>query len=165
MTLQGPSGVFQRLFCTVEFISALTKGHLMNFKSYGPRLVLFLAAGAVALMAIAWTELRNDDVNAIIQPASEAAPMDNDDNPKINRTEPITPGAAWDDDDRPLTGKEREKIAAAVTAAVGPGTVTDMEASDDFGTAYEAEIYDRAGTEWDVDLDAKFAVVHKSRDS
>lgn len=48
---------------------------------------------------------------------------------------------------------------------MGSGTVTDVEASDDFGTAYEAEVYDRAGTEWDIELDAKFVIVSKSRDS
>ena len=40
-----------------------------------------------------------------------------------------------------------------------------MEASNDFGSAYEAEVFDRAGMEWDIELDAKFAVVSKSRDS
>jgi uncharacterized membrane protein YkoI len=88
-----------------------------------------------------------------------AAPFDNDDNPDINRS------GRMDADDRPLTKTEHAKVIAAATKAVGSGTVTDVEASDDIGTAYEAEVYDRAGTEWDIELDAKFAVVSKSRDS
>ena len=68
-------------------------------------------------------------------------------------------------DDRPLSATERAKITAAVTKAVGQSTVTDMESSDDVGVAYDAEARDRNGVEWDIDLDAKFVVVSKSRDS
>jgi uncharacterized membrane protein YkoI len=88
-----------------------------------------------------------------------AAPLDNDDNPDVTRSGRV------DADDRPLTKTEHTKVVAAAAKAVGSGTVTDVEASDDLGTAYEAEVHDRAGTEWDIELDAKFAVVSKSRDS
>lgn len=134
----------------------------MNFKSYGPRLVFFLVAAAVGVGGFAWTELQgdaNDGAGDIAAAAAEAAPLDNDDNPHISRFDGV------DADDRPLTASERAKVTAAATQAVGSGTVTDMEASDDLGTAYEAEVYDRAGAEWDVELDARFAVVSKSRDS
>lgn len=133
----------------------------MNFKSYGPRLVFFLVAAAVGVGGFAWTELQGDanDGAGDIAAVAEAAPLDNDDNPRVNRFD----GA--DADDRPLTASERAKVTAAASQAVGSGTVTDMEASDDFGTAYEAEVYDRGGAEWDVELDARFAVVSKSRDS
>jgi uncharacterized membrane protein len=131
----------------------------MNFKSYGPRLVFFLVAAAVGLGGFAWTELDADGGAGDVAAAAEAAPPDNDDNPRVNRFDGV------DADDRPLTTTERAKVTAAATQAVGSGTVTDMEASDDFGTAYEAEVYDRAGAEWDVELDASFAVVSKSRDS
>jgi uncharacterized membrane protein YkoI len=132
----------------------------MNFKSYGPRLVFFLVAAAVGLGGFAWTELDADGgADDIAAAAAEAAPLDNDDNPRVNRFD----GA--DADDRPLTASERAKVTAAASQAVGSGTVTDMEASDDFGTAYEAEVYDHGGAEWDVELDARFAVVSKSRDS
>lgn len=89
----------------------------------------------------------------------QAAPRDNDDNPDADG-----PGLA-DADDRPLTAAERSQIKAAVAKALGSKSVTDMEASDDLGAAYEAEAYDRSGTEWDVELDEKFVVVSKSRDS
>ncbi|HJR90521.1 MAG TPA: hypothetical protein VJ782_10220 [Aeromicrobium sp.] len=132
----------------------------MNIKSYGGRMVVFLFAAAAILIAAAgltWADTR-DDLARGDRESITAAP-DNDDNPDVSRS------VGLDADDRPLTGSERAKIATAAAKAVGSGTVTDMEASDDFGTAYEAEVYDRAGAEWDVELDAKFAVVAKSRDS
>ena len=133
----------------------------MNFKSYGGRLVAFLIVSAIILTAaaaITWAEAR-DRLPAAGSQAIAMTPPDNDDNPQISSSD------GWDADDRPLTGSERTRVAAAAVRAVGSGTVTDMEASDDFGTAYEAEVYDRTGVEWDVELDAKFAVVTKSRDS
>lgn len=135
----------------------------MNFKSYGGRLVAFLIVSAVILTAAAaltWAETRDDlPASAAGSQAIAATPPDNDDNPQVGRS------GGWDADDRPLTGSERTRIAAAAVKAVGSGTVTDMEASDDLGTAYEAEVYDRTGAEWDVELDATFSVVTKSRDS
>lgn len=199
----------------------------MNFMSYGRRMVVFVIAGAVILVAAGATWAASDDVTAVaernrvaaaatkavgggeaidversddvigaydvevrqtdgtevdllldkslkvLQRENDdwdndddgwdgdraAAPLDNDDNPGVNRSRGV------DADDRPLTTTEHSMAVAAATKAVGSGTVTDVEASDDFGTAYEAEVYDRAGTEWDIELDAKFAVVSKSRDS
>ena len=129
----------------------------MNFRSFGPRPIWFLLAAAViAFGGVAWAETR-DDVRPIAQPV--AAAPDNDDNPRVSQSCHV------EADDRLLTSNERARIEAAATRAVGSGTVTDMEASDDLGTAYEAEVYDSAGAEWDVELDATFAVVSKSRDS
>jgi uncharacterized membrane protein YkoI len=86
-------------------------------------------------------------------------PDDNDDDPESRRSN------RTDEDDRVLTEPERTAISAAATKAVGPGTVTDLEASDDPGSAFEAEVRDRQGTEWDVKLDAEYRVVHKAKDS
>jgi uncharacterized membrane protein YkoI len=86
------------------------------------------------------------------------APLDNDDNPDASRTSRV------DADDRALTDTERTKATAAAVKAVGSGTATDVEASDDLGTAFEAEVIDRAGAEWDVELDANYAVVSKTKD-
>ena len=129
----------------------------MNFKSLGRRPIWFLVAAAIVVSGVAWAETR-DDVRPVNQQHVAAAP-DNDDNPHVNQSR------FTDADDRLLTSTEKARIAAAAIRAVGSGTTTDMEASDDPGTAYEAEVYDRAGAEWDVELDAKFAVVSKSRDS
>lgn len=69
-----------------------------------------------------------------------------------------------DADDRVLTDAERTSAERAALAAVGSGTVVDVDPSDDPGTAYEVEVRDARGAEWDVDLDASFAVVGKHAD-
>jgi uncharacterized membrane protein YkoI len=69
-----------------------------------------------------------------------------------------------DSDDRALTAKEKSAVEKAALSAVD-GTVTDIEASDDPGTAYEAEVRTASGVEWDIDLDRKFAVVSKTKDN
>ncbi|MDQ6526802.1 hypothetical protein RB608_24480 [Nocardioides sp. LHD-245] len=70
-----------------------------------------------------------------------------------------------DADDRILSDAERASAEQAALAAVGGGTVLDVDPSDDPGVAYEAEVRDTAGAEWDVDLDAAFAVVAKVADN
>ena len=67
-------------------------------------------------------------------------------------------------DDRALSASERSSASRAATTAVGGGAVTGVEASDDRGVAYEVEVRQDDGTEWDVDLDSSFALVHKSVD-
>ena len=52
----------------------------------------------------------------------------------------------------------------AVGAAVPGGTVLEVEAEDDGGEAYEAEVRAADGTEWDIVLDAGFQVVRKTAD-
>ena len=64
---------------------------------------------------------------------------------------------------RPRAERHRAHLGRARPrpTAVGGGTVTDPEASDDRGVAYEVDVRKADGTEWDVDLDSSFAVVHK----
>ena len=62
-----------------------------------------------------------------------------------------------DDEGRALTDAERSSAEEAALEAVGGGTVTDVEASDDASQAYEVDVVAEDGTEWDVDLDASFA--------
>lgn len=69
-----------------------------------------------------------------------------------------------DADDRALTDAERAHAEQAALVAVGGGTVVDVDPSDDPGVAYEAEVRDAKGVEWEVDLDADFAVVGKAVD-
>ncbi|HVK27550.1 MAG TPA: hypothetical protein VM575_04365, partial [Nocardioides sp.] len=63
-----------------------------------------------------------------------------------------------------LTAAERASAEKAALAAVGSGTVVDVDPSDDPGVAYEAEVRDAKGVEWDVDLAADFTVVAKNAD-
>jgi uncharacterized membrane protein YkoI len=67
-------------------------------------------------------------------------------------------------DDRALTDAERSSAETAALEAVGGGTVTDAEASDDPGEAYEVEVRTADGTEWTVELDASFRVLDTRAD-
>jgi uncharacterized membrane protein YkoI len=68
--------------------------------------------------------------------------------------------------DRVLTAAERSSAEQAAQAAAGAGsTVLDVEASDDPGVAFEAEVRAADGAEWDVDLDAGFKVLNKTADN
>lgn len=69
-----------------------------------------------------------------------------------------------DADDRALSAAERASAEKAALAAVGSGTVVDVDPSDDPGVSYEAEVRDAKGVEWDVDLAADFTVVAKQAD-
>ncbi|WP_208858855.1 PepSY domain-containing protein [Cryobacterium zongtaii] len=62
--------------------------------------------------------------------------------------------------DGPLTGSALDKASAAALDAVGSGTVTDTESGDDNDAhAYEVEVTLADGTDVDVALDEKFAVL------
>ena len=65
--------------------------------------------------------------------------------------------------DRALSAEER---AAAETAALAEvdGTVSEVEASDDRGEAYEVEVVAADGLEWTVELDADFGVLDARAD-
>lgn len=65
--------------------------------------------------------------------------------------------------DRALSDTERTSAEKAAVAAVA-GTVTEVEASDDQGVAYEVSVRAADNTEWDVDLDSAFKVVAKTQD-
>jgi uncharacterized membrane protein YkoI len=69
-----------------------------------------------------------------------------------------------DADDRALSASERTSAENAALNAVDGGTITDVEAGDDFGEAYEVEVVDRDHVEWDVELDADFKVLSKTVD-
>lgn len=66
-------------------------------------------------------------------------------------------GSAVDPDD--LVGDELARASEAALAAVGAGTVTEAERSDDSDHAYDVEVTREDGTDVDVELDASFAVV------
>jgi uncharacterized membrane protein YkoI len=68
-----------------------------------------------------------------------------------------------DADDRALSDQERAAAEQAALAEVD-GTVTDAEASDDPGEAYEVEVVTADGVEWTVELDADFEVLDARAD-
>jgi len=68
-----------------------------------------------------------------------------------------------DADDRALSDQERSDAEQAALAEVD-GTVTDVEASDDPGEAYEVEVTKADGAEWTVELDPDFKVLDSRAD-
>jgi uncharacterized membrane protein YkoI len=81
------------------------------------------------------------------------------------------PAADSDDDGaetpgRVLSDTERASAEKAALGAVGAGgTVTQVEAGDEGGAAYEVEVRLPDNTEWDVELDAGFQVLTKTADN
>jgi uncharacterized membrane protein YkoI len=71
---------------------------------------------------------------------------------------------AGDSPDVPLTGSDYDRATQAALAATGGGTVTDTEADDDDGGAYEVEIRLPNGREVEVHLDANFRVISQEDD-
>ncbi|WP_299055590.1 hypothetical protein [uncultured Nocardioides sp.] len=67
-------------------------------------------------------------------------------------------------DDVPVTGAERERVAAAAVEEVGDGEATAVERSDDPDEAYEVEVVKTDGTQWDVTLDDQLAVLDSRQD-
>jgi uncharacterized membrane protein YkoI len=65
--------------------------------------------------------------------------------------------AAVDPDD--LTGDDLARASEAALGAVGSGTVTEAERSDDADHVFEVEVTREDGTDVDVELDAAFVVL------
>ena len=74
------------------------------------------------------------------------------DAPTVPGVEPLTTGLEreWDD---------LARASEAALGAVGSGTVTEAERSDDADHAFEVEVTREDGTDVDVELDAAFAVL------
>lgn len=99
-----------------------------------------------------------DDQLAVVRQDTDRP--DGGDGRDDDRREDGTPDA----DDRVLSTTERAAAEKAALAAVGSGRVTDVDATDDRGAAYDVEVLAADGTEWDVDLDAAYDVVRKVAD-
>jgi uncharacterized membrane protein YkoI len=69
------------------------------------------------------------------------------------------------DSEGQLTGSEAQKAKSAATAAVGGGTVTEVERSDENGTgAFEVEVAREDGSQLEVHLDSEYNVVGQQDD-
>jgi uncharacterized membrane protein YkoI len=69
------------------------------------------------------------------------------------------------DSEEQLTGPEAEKAKSAAIAAVGGGTVTEVERDDGNGTgAFEVEVTRDDGSQVDVHLDRGFRVLGTKAD-
>ena len=70
------------------------------------------------------------------------------------------------DSEEQATGPEAEKAKSAAIAAVGGGTVTEVERDDGYGTSgvYEVEVRREDGTQLEVHLDGDYDVVGQEAD-
>lgn len=73
-------------------------------------------------------------------------------------------GTDTDGTGTPLTDEERSSAEAAALAEV-PGTITDVDRSDDADHAFEVDVTRADGTQADVELDEAFAVVRVVEDA
>jgi uncharacterized membrane protein YkoI len=74
------------------------------------------------------------------------------------------PTGAASGDDAPISADDRSSAEKAALDAAGPGTVTDLDRSDDTDHAWEVEVTAADGSDVDVELDARFAVVRIDSD-
>ena len=72
-------------------------------------------------------------------------------------------GGGDDQRDTPITGSALERAEAVALEHTGGGRVTGTEAGDEEG-AYEVEVTRADGSQVDVHLDARFAVIGQARD-
>jgi len=63
----------------------------------------------------------------------------------------------------PITGSALDRASQVALKEVGSGKVTQTEAGDEEG-AYEVEVTKADGSQVDVHLDARFAVIGQARD-
>ena len=69
------------------------------------------------------------------------------------------------DSEEQLTGPEAQKVKSAALAAVGGGTVTEVERDDGNGTgAFEVEVTRDDGSQLEVHLDGGYDVVGQAAD-
>ncbi len=69
------------------------------------------------------------------------------------------------DSEEQLTGSEAQKAKSAAIAAVGGGTVSEVERDDENGTgAFEVEVARKDGSQVEVHLDSKYNVVGQEAD-
>lgn len=69
-----------------------------------------------------------------------------------------------DADDAPVSAADRERVGAAAAAAVPGGEVVDVDRGDAGGIAWEVEVVDGQGRDWDVTLDEQLTVLDTVRD-
>jgi hypothetical protein len=67
-------------------------------------------------------------------------------------------------DDAPVSAADRERVGAAAAAAVPGGKAVDVDRGDRSGVAWEAEVVDAKGRDWNVTLDESLTVLDSVRD-
>ena len=125
-------------------------------------LVLMVVLAALVFAPAAFTQDDNpsaDDLRA----DDRAGARGFDDNPSRDDLGADDNGA--DSEKRP-TGLDAQKAKSAAIAAVGGGTLTEVERDDGYGTngGYEVEVEREDGTQVEVHLDGDYDVVGQQAD-
>ncbi|MBG6237661.1 putative membrane protein YkoI [Mycetocola sp. CAN_C7] len=111
------------------------------------------------------TRENGTDVDVTLNSAFEVVRVDTDNDGTDDRDDDSRDDRDDDADDRngatatPLTDDEKLSATEAALAEV-PGTVTDIDRSDDSDHAWEVDVTRDDGTRAEVELDEKFVVVH-----
>ena len=133
----------------------------------GIGLAVLLGAGA---LGVSIAEAIDDDRDDIVATSSgETLPDSRDDGQRFDRNDDVRDDRGdddyRDDDDAPISAEDRDAAVAAALLAVGEGTVTDVDRSDDSDHAWEVEVTFADGRDVDVELDSSFTVVHIDEDN
>jgi uncharacterized membrane protein YkoI len=125
-------------------------------------LVLVVALAALVFAPAAFTQDDNpsaDDLSGDDRGGARGF----DDNPSRDDLGADDNGA---DSEERLTGPEAQKAKSAAIAAVGGGTLTEVERDDGYGTSgiYEVEVKRDDGTQVEVHLDGNYDVVGQEAD-
>jgi uncharacterized membrane protein YkoI len=110
-------------------------------------------------------ELWLDESFSVLRVDSDDAADDNGSDDNGSDGDSTDDGSARSgDDDSALTAAERASAEKAALATV-PGTVTEVDRSDDDDHAFEVEVAREDGSEVEVELDEAFAIVHIDEDN
>lgn len=109
----------------------------------------------------AWDVVLDEAFQVVV--AAEDNRDDDRDDDRVDAAEDGADGSR-EADEQPVTAEERQRVGAAAAGAVPGGKAVDVDRSDDAGTAWEVEVRDAQGRDWDVTLDAQLAVLDSVRD-
>lgn len=107
---------------------------------------------------VAWDVVLDEKFSIVLADREDA------DDARDNADDSADTDADADSDDVPVSAADRERVGAAAAAAVSGGKAVDVDRGDRAGVAWEVEVVDAKGRDWDVALDERLAVVSNVRD-
>jgi uncharacterized membrane protein YkoI len=125
-------------------------------------LVLVVALAALVFAPAAFTQDDNPSADDL-RGDDRGGARGFDDNPSRDDLGEDDNGA---DSEERLTGRDAQKAKSAAIAAVGGGTITEIERDDGYDTSgvYEVEVKRDDGTQVEVHLDGDYAAVGEQAD-
>jgi|GEM_PF-3424106 len=111
-----------------------------------------------------WDVVLDEDFTVLSSRADDDGDRYDDDRDDDRYDDDRADAASVEADDQPIGDAERTEVATAAEAAVEGGTAVDVDRSDDAGEAFEVEVRDAQGQDWDVTLDADLGVISAVRD-